>query len=270
MKPIVTGEDPSARVSTTGCLIDSKIYYFGGYDGVQWMNDVHVFDIDSNRWSKVQTFGYKPRPRCRHTANIVKGQLYIFGGNDCELSFNDIWMLSIGVQVPEPTLMKDMISMLENGTFADVVFVLGDTRFKAHKCLLAARCSFFASMFSHQMREAQESIITVQDIAPYTFKKLLEFVYTDKISAFETADQAIDILVAANKYGLDRLKRLCEKYLVGIIDLDNVIELLYLSDMHQAMELKRMCINFTMAYFDIVTKKDDFKKLSKSILLELL
>jgi len=49
-----------------------------------------------------------------------------------------------------------------------------------------------------------------------------------------------------------------------------VIELLYLSDMHHAMELKRMCINFTMAYFDIVTKKDDFKKLSKSILLELL
>ena len=73
------------------------------------MNDVHVFDVDQNRWDKVQTYGYKPRPRCRHTANIVKGQLYIFGGNDCELSFNDIWVLSIGVQVPDPTLSKDMI-----------------------------------------------------------------------------------------------------------------------------------------------------------------
>jgi hypothetical protein len=49
-----------------------------------------------------------------------------------------------------------------------------------------------------------------------------------------------------------------------------VVELLYLSDMHQAMELKRMCINFTMQYFDIVTKREDFRKLSKSILLELL
>jgi hypothetical protein len=160
--------------------------------------------------------------------------------------------------------------MLENGTFADVTFVLGDVKFKGHKCILAGRCHFFANMFSLGMRESQESVITVQDIAPYTFKKLLEFIYTDQIGAFQTADQAIDILVAANKYGLDRLKRLCEKYLVGMIDLDNVIELLYLSDMHQAMELKRMCINFTMAYFDIVTKKDDFKKLSKSILLELL
>ena len=78
------------------------------------------------------------------------------------------------------------------------------------------------------------------------------------------------MLVAANKYGLDRLKRLCEKYLVSLIELENVIELLYLSDMHQAVELKRMCINYTMMYFDIVTKREDFKKLSKNILLELL
>lgn len=55
IKPPVSGDEPSARVSTTGCLIDSKIYYFGGYDGFQWMNDVHVFDIENNRWDKVIT-----------------------------------------------------------------------------------------------------------------------------------------------------------------------------------------------------------------------
>ena len=86
----------------------------------------------------------------------------------------------------------------------------------------------------------------------------------------ENADTAIDVLVAANKYGLDRLKRLCEKYLVSLIELENVIDLLYLSDIHQAMELKRMSINYTLNYFDILTKREDFKKLSKSILLELL
>ena len=113
VKPIVCGDDPNARVSTTGCLIDNKIYYFGGYDGVQWMNDVHAFDIDANRWSTVHTNECKPRPRCRHTANIIKGQLYIFGGNDCEFSFNDVWILNIGVQVPDSTIFKDMLAMLD-------------------------------------------------------------------------------------------------------------------------------------------------------------
>lgn len=63
--------------------------------------------------------------------------------------------------MPEPTLIKDMLAMLENGTFADVTFVVGEQKFKAHKCILASRCTFFASMFSVGMREAQESIITV-------------------------------------------------------------------------------------------------------------
>lgn len=99
---------------------------------------------------------------------------------------------------------------------------------------------------------------------------MLEFIYSDQLNDLQSTEQAIDVLVAANKYGLDRLKRLCEKYLVALIDLENVIELLYLSDLHQAMELKRMCINYTMQYFDIVTKREEFKKLSKTILLELL
>ena len=125
-------------------------------------------------------------------------------------------------------------------------------------------------MFQVGMRESEESVITVQDISLPTFKKLLEFIYSDQLNELESADQAINVLVAANKYGLDRLKRLCEKYLVALIDLENVIEMLYLSDMHQAVELKRMCLNFTIQYFDIVTKRPEFKKLSKSILLELL
>ena len=69
-------------------------------------------------------------------------------------------------------------------------------------------------------------MISVQDINLPTFKKLLEFIYSDQLVKIE------NVLVAANKYGLDRLKRLCEKYLVSLIELDNVIELLYLSDMH--------------------------------------
>jgi len=73
VKPLVSGEEPSARVSSTGCLIDSRIIYFGGYDSVHWMNDVHVFDIEKNHWQKVTCSEFKPRPRCRHTANIVKG-----------------------------------------------------------------------------------------------------------------------------------------------------------------------------------------------------
>jgi len=148
--------------------------------------------------------------------------------------------------VPQANLHRDLLNLLETGEFADVTFIISETRIKGHKCILASRSSFFKNMFTVGMRESEESIISVQDINLPTFMKLLEFIYSDQLNDLESAEQAIDVLVAANKYGLDRLKRLCEKFLVQLIDLENVVELLYLSDMHQAMELKRMCINFTM------------------------
>ena len=56
--------------------------------------------------------------------------------------------------MPEPTIMKDMQTMLETGSFADVTFVLGDVKYKAHKCILAGRCHFFANMFTLGMGES--------------------------------------------------------------------------------------------------------------------
>ena len=88
--------------------------------------------------------------------------------------------------------------MLEQGVFSDVTIVLGDTKFKAHKCILASRCSFFATMFNSEMRESQESVITVQDISPQIFKHLLEFIYTDEFPALLAHDQIIEILIASN------------------------------------------------------------------------
>lgn len=44
--------------------------------------------------------------------------------------------------------------MLEGGTFSDVTIVVGESKYKAHKCILATRCSFFASMFKSEMRES--------------------------------------------------------------------------------------------------------------------
>ena len=58
-------EIPNTRVSTTGCLIDSKVIFFEGYDGVHLMNDFHDFDIESNNWEiVVKTSEFRKRPSC--------------------------------------------------------------------------------------------------------------------------------------------------------------------------------------------------------------
>lgn len=81
-QPITEGVPPPPRVSATGCLVDSEIFFFGGFDGNKWLNDLNTFDLKTMSWSKKATFGNKPSPRCRHSTNYSNGKLYIFGGND--------------------------------------------------------------------------------------------------------------------------------------------------------------------------------------------
>ena len=84
----------------------------------------------------------------------MKGLLYVYGGNDSENSFQDLWALQIGIQVPEQKLSFDMQGLLETGLHSDVTFTVeGGHKIKAHKCIIATRCQVFSNMFSHSMKE---------------------------------------------------------------------------------------------------------------------
>lgn len=97
---------------------------------------------------------------------------------------------------------------------------------------------------------------------------ILNFIYTDEINLVNI-DNVIALMIEANKYNLTWLKMLCENYLAQIINQDNVNELLYLSDIHNANELWWICIDYCVRYFAIITKRRDFDKLSKQTMLEI-
>lgn len=87
---------PTPRVSTTSVVNNSTIYFFGGYDGTTWLNDIHAFDTVHSQWVNPHVLlDGVPKPRCRHTSNIYKGNMLVFGGNDSDCSFNDLAVLRI-------------------------------------------------------------------------------------------------------------------------------------------------------------------------------
>lgn len=97
-------------------------------------------------------------------------------------------------------------------------------------------------MLAHDTKEAQESRIIIEDISADVFKQLLAFMYTGKVMAID--ENPADLLVAANKYGLDRLKCLCEQALSSQLTVSNSAAMLILADMHNANQLKDFIIDF--------------------------
>ncbi|PHT98713.1 hypothetical protein BC332_32372 [Capsicum chinense] len=79
------GSPPSPRESHTATLVGGdKLVIFGGSgEGeANYLNDLHVLDLKTMRWSSPEVRGELPVPRDSHSAVAIGNRLYIYGG-DC-------------------------------------------------------------------------------------------------------------------------------------------------------------------------------------------
>jgi speckle-type POZ protein len=93
------------------------------------------------------------------------------------------------------------------------------------------------------------SSIKLHDIAPSTFKAMLQFIYTDDLPAEdEPGDSSIEmfhnLLVAADRYALDRLKVICAQKLWEKVSVNTVATILACAETQNCQELKNKCIDF--------------------------
>ncbi|XP_065214359.1 speckle-type POZ protein B-like [Planococcus citri] len=162
------------------------------------------------------------------------------------------------METPSCTLSDDLSQLLEDQEFCDVTLSVNGQQFKAHKGILAARCSVFKAMFKHRMREAKSSRVEITDIKPDVFRELLHYIYTGKVKYMETAT-FMDLLVAADKYDLQSLKSLCGVALNKHLTHDNAANILIIADSHQSEKLKAAAISFIKSNAFVVMSTDGWK-----------
>ncbi|CAD6262182.1 unnamed protein product [Miscanthus lutarioriparius] len=236
----------------TGKSVSSSTFSAGGCD---WRIDLYPDGVDENKSAYVSAFLY-----------------FVSGTADA----------AAVVVVPKPKLHQDLTDMLKSGEGADVTFSVGDQLFPAHRCILAARSMVFRAELFGAMKEKDAHCIKIQDMEPAVFEALLHFVYTDSMpddcddtdSLPDDCDDnaAVNIvaiqhlLVAADRYGLDRLRLLCEAKLCRDIDVQTAATTLALAEQHQCTRLRGACIGF-IASRDVlgaVMETDGFKHLITS------
>lgn len=153
------------------------------------------------------------------------------------------------IQVPPPSLGHDMAQLLESGQAADVRFKVEEEELAAHKFILTARSPVFRALLNAPMREGQEGDVDIKDVRKPVFQALLYFTYTDQLpeelegSNLDCA-MAQHLLVAADRFQLPRLRRICERRLCETVEVDTVATTLTLAEQNHAEELKRVCLEF--------------------------
>jgi len=76
-----TGPVPSPRWGHVTVLVDRRLLVFGGYGGSgRYLNDLHLLDIDTMRWTSVPPASNVPEGMYGHTGVVYERRIIFFGG----------------------------------------------------------------------------------------------------------------------------------------------------------------------------------------------
>ncbi|KAE9596260.1 putative chromatin remodeling & transcription regulator BTB-POZ-MATH family [Lupinus albus] len=179
------------------------------------------------------------------------------------------------INVPESDIGSHFGALLENMEGSDVIFNVAGERFPAHKLVLTARSPEFRSKFFDGLNVDNQEII-VTDLDTKVFKAMLHFIYrdtlmeeVDEVSSTTSSDFPIletltaKLLAAADKYGLERLKLMCESRLCKDICVNSVANILTLADNCHATELKAVCLKFAAQNLAAVMRSEGFESMKE-------
>ncbi|KAK1692941.1 hypothetical protein QYE76_009638 [Lolium multiflorum] len=153
------------------------------------------------------------------------------------------------IPVPPSDIGTHLGQLLDHTDGTDVSFIVNDKTFPAHRAVLAARSPVFRAELFGSMAEATMPSITLHDITPATFKVMLRFIYTDELPVEdEHLDSSIEmiqnLLAAADRYAIDRLKFICAQKLWDKVTIGTVATILACAETYNCHELKNRCIDF--------------------------
>ncbi|CAM0909312.1 unnamed protein product [Alopecurus aequalis] len=176
------------------------------------------------------------------------------------------------IELPSTNLHQQFGELLHSGTGSDITFLVSGQSFPSHKLILSVRSPVFMAEFFGEMKEKCSQHVEVKDMDAAVFKAMLNFIYTDTVPELdqrleEVATMAQHLLVAADRYGLDRLKLICESKLSRGISVDTAATTLALAEQHNCSQLKAKCAEFivsTPAILDAVLVSEGYKHLAAS------
>lgn len=209
---------------------------------------------------------FLPGSRFCHVACVYEDCMYVFGGYDGSTRLGDFIRFRFGPQpidcsIPASSLLDDLKDMLGNKNMSDITFLVEGVEIYAHK-ILCSRCPVLKAMLNSEMVEGRSSSIVIHDVRYTIFLSLMEYLYTDDTQI--TLENAMELFQIADRFGVERLKRICENLMLSSLNIENAAHILFTADLYDAKGLRERCIAFIVAYFNAVSKTQAFEEVGRA------
>ncbi|XP_065215176.1 speckle-type POZ protein-like [Planococcus citri] len=162
------------------------------------------------------------------------------------------------LQIPRSERLEKFASMYRSDTFKDVLISVKGKNYSAHKVILAAYSPVFALIFKLKGEKGSITQVKIHDVNEKVFGEMLRYIYTGRCKNLETL--ARDLLIAADRYRLDRLKMICADALLQKLSVENATDLLILANDFDIKELKSEVIRFIAEKYGQISNEEAWRQ----------
>ena len=147
----------------------------------------------------------------------------------------------------------------ENGyleELSDITLVSKDgLEIKCHRLILSVRSTVLKAMVDPAITEG--NIIYVKDFDSKTIRKMLRFIYSDKLP---DEDIDMELLALSNYYQLEALQIVCERKLCNELNPSNAIDAWIGADLLERSKFREICRTFIYGNWSDVQKTNSYSR----------
>ncbi|CAF1990089.1 unnamed protein product [Rotaria magnacalcarata] len=159
-------------------------------------------------------------------------------------------------------LEGDLFSVLRNGLFYDTLIQCqDDVKLQVHRCILGGRSSWFRHLLGeyHDSNTNDDYVlqISIDDISSEVMNEILNFIYTNR--CLISLKNAPDLLIAAKRFELEKLKSQIADFLLYRLTIDNAIEMLISAHEAGSDALKTACIHLINRNAEKIKRTEKWK-----------
>lgn len=163
----------------------------------------------------------------------------------------------------EEGLMSDTRKLWSTGLLHDFIIKCDGREFECHRAILGSRSKYFETLFTVDMSEKKQNFLKIEDVNADKFSDFLEFVYTDNLSD-HSSFESVDLLILADRFQFDNLKRSCELALAETVSLANAVKFLSIGHTYSAGYLQKVAATFVRDNRRSLFGSPDWKEMVKS------
>lgn len=99
-------------------------------------------------------------------------------------TFNESIKKQIVIDDYKSEMVQNFSKFRSESLFTDIFIYVDGVEFPCHKVVLCAASLYFKAMFSCDLTESRHGKVFIENISPWTMKRLLDFIYTGKLINF--------------------------------------------------------------------------------------